>query len=103
VSPPASYELVILNSNCSGVTRSAGVTTLQRGYPLKMWGVYIAGAVPLRVERIKKDTNESVQSNLVAVPEFPAIIASIVATLSIGAIIIIAATRMSFLQMGKMY
>lgn len=43
------------------------------------------------------------QSNLVAVPEFPAGIASTVATLSIGAIIIITATRMSFIQMGKMY
>jgi hypothetical protein len=52
----------------------------------------------LRVERIKKDTSESVQSNLVAVPEFPAGIASTLATLSIGAIIIIiAATRMSSL------
>jgi hypothetical protein len=35
------------------------------------------------------------------VPEFPVGIASIVATLAIGAAIIIAAKRMSFLQMGK--
>lgn len=49
-----------------------------------------------------KDTNESVQSNLVVVPEFPVGIISIMATLSIGAIII-AAKKMSFFQIGKMY
>jgi hypothetical protein len=47
--------------------------------------------------------NESVQSSLIVVPEFPVGIASIVATLAIGAIII-ASKRMSFFQMiGKMY
>lgn len=55
----------------------------------------------MRVEKIK-DTNESVQSGLTVVPEFPVGIASIVTTLAIAAIII-TAKRMSFLQMGKMY
>jgi hypothetical protein len=48
----------------------------------------------VRIEKIK-DTNESVQSSLIVVPEFPVGIASIVATLAIGAIII-AAKRMLF-------
>jgi hypothetical protein len=55
----------------------------------------------VRVEKIK-DTNESVQSGLTVVPEFPVGITSIVAAIAIAAIII-AAKRMSFLQMGKMY
>jgi hypothetical protein len=48
----------------------------------------------VRIEKIK-DTKESVQSSLIVVPEFPVGIASIVATLAIGAIII-AAKRMLF-------
>lgn len=59
------------------------------------------GSFNVRVEKIK-DTNESVQSGLTVVPEFPVGIASIVTTLAIAAIII-TAKRMSFLQMGKMY
>lgn len=84
------------------MTRSGRGTTPLRVYPLRMWEFCIAGAVvPVRVKMIK-DTNESVQSNLVLVPEFPVGIISIVATLSIGAIIK-AAKKMSFFQIGKMY
>ena len=54
------------------------------------------------VEKIKKDTNESVQSGLHVVPDFPVGIASVAAILAIAAIII-AAKRMSFIPMGKMY
>jgi hypothetical protein len=59
------------------------------------------GSFNVRVEKIK-DTNESVQSGLTVVPEFPVGIASIAATLAIAAIII-ATKRISFIQMGKMY
>ncbi|MBD0299143.1 MAG: hypothetical protein ICV82_02430 [Nitrososphaera sp.] len=59
------------------------------------------GPFNVRVEKIK-DTNEMVQLGLTVVPEFPVRIAFIVVTLAIAAIII-AAKRMSFLQMGKMY
>jgi hypothetical protein len=55
----------------------------------------------VRVEKIK-DTNEMVQSGLTVVPEFPVGIASIMTIVAIAAIII-AAKRMSFLHMGKMY
>ncbi len=41
-----------------------------------------AGSFNVRVEKIK-DTNESVQSGLTVVPEFPVGIASIAATLAI--------------------
>jgi hypothetical protein len=59
------------------------------------------GSFNVRVEKIK-DTNEMVQSGLTVVPEFPVGIASIVTTFVIAAIII-AAKRMSFLHMGKVY
>jgi hypothetical protein len=59
------------------------------------------GPFNVRLEKIK-DTNESVQSGLPVVPEFPVGIASLATTLAIAAIII-AARRMSFVQMGKMY
>ena len=59
------------------------------------------GSFNVRVEKIK-DTNEMVQSGLTVVPEFPAGIASIVTIVAITAIII-AAKRVSLLQMGKVY
>jgi hypothetical protein len=59
------------------------------------------GPFNVRVEKIK-DTNEMVQLGLTVVPEFPVGIASIVTTVAIAAIII-AAKRVSFLHMGKMY
>jgi hypothetical protein len=82
------------------ITRSGGVTTPEG---LSSQDVTFAspGSFNVRVEKIK-DTNESVQSGLTVVPEFPIGIASIVATIAIAAIII-TTKKMSFLQMGKMY
>jgi hypothetical protein len=96
----AAYELVVVNNNGSEVTRSGGVTTPE-GVSSQDVTFISQGPFTVRVDKIK-DTNESVQSSLMVVPEFPVGIASIVATLAIGAIII-AAKRMSFFQMGKMY
>jgi hypothetical protein len=97
----AAYELVVVNNNGSELTRSGGVTTPE-GVSSQDVTFISQGPFTVRVEKIK-DTNESVQSSLIVVPEFPVGIASIVATLAIGAIIIIAAKRMSFFQTGKMY
>ena len=72
-----------------------------REYILPGCDIYIDGIIQHVVEKIK-DTNESVQSGLTVVPEFPVGIASLAATLAIAAIMI-AAKRMSFFQMGKMY
>jgi hypothetical protein len=60
------------------------------------------GPFNVRLEKIK-DMNESVQSCLTVVPEFPVGIASIAATLALAAIIIAAKRMSSFVQMGKMY
>jgi hypothetical protein len=100
----AAYELVLVDKDGKEVTRSGGVTTSEG---ISSQDVTFTSPGPFNVwlEKIK-DTNESVQSVLTVVPEFPVGIASIVATLAIAAIIIIiiAAKRMSsFVQMGKMY
>jgi hypothetical protein len=82
------------------VTRSGGMTTPE-GISSQDVTFASPGSFNVRVEKIK-DMNEMVQSGLTVVPEFPVGIASIVNALAIAAIII-AAERMSFLQMGKMY
>ena len=82
------------------VTRSGGMTTPE-GISSQDVTFASPGSFNVRVEKIK-DMNEMVQSGLTVVPEFPVGIASIVNALAI-ATIIIAAERMSFLQMGKMY
>jgi hypothetical protein len=82
------------------VTRSGGVTSLE-GISSQDVTFALSGPFNVRVEKIK-DTNEMVQSGLTVVPEFPVGIASIVTTVAIAAIII-AAKRVSFLQMGKVY
>jgi hypothetical protein len=96
----AAYELVLVDKDGNEITRSGGVTTPEG---LSSQDVTFAspGSFNVRVEKIK-DTNESVQSGLTVVPEFPIGIASIVATIAIAAIII-TTKKMSFLQMGKMY
>jgi hypothetical protein len=96
----AAYEFALVDKDGNEITRSGGVTTPEG---LSSQDVTFAspGSFNVRVEKIK-DTNESVQSGLTVVPEFPIGIASIVATIAIAAIII-ATKKMSFLQMGKMY
>jgi hypothetical protein len=96
----SAYELVLVDKDGNEVTRSGGVTTPEG---ISSQDVMFAspGSFNVRVEKIK-DTNEMVQSGLTVVPEFPVGIASIVTTLAIAAIII-AAKRMPFLQIGKMY
>ena len=83
------------------VTRSSGGVMTPEGISSQDVTFASSGSFNVRVEKIK-DTNESVQSGLTVVPEFPVAITSIVATIAIAAIII-AAKRVSFLQMGKMY
>jgi hypothetical protein len=97
----AAYELVLVDKDGNEVTRSSGGVTTPEGISSQDVTFASSGSFNVRVEKIK-DTNESVQSGLTVVPEFPVGIASIVATIAIAAIII-AAKRMSFLQMGKMY
>jgi hypothetical protein len=82
------------------VTRSGGVTT-PKGISSQDVTFALPGSFNVRVEKIK-DTNEMVQSGLTVVPEFPVGITFIVTTLAIAAIII-AAKKMSFFHMGKMY
>ncbi|HZA99880.1 MAG TPA: hypothetical protein VE308_02545 [Nitrososphaera sp.] len=96
----AAYEFALVDKDGNEITRSGGVTTPEG---LSSQDVTFAspGSFNVRIEKIK-DTNESVQSGLTVVPEFPIGIASIVATIAIAAIII-ATKKMSFLQMGKMY
>ena len=65
--------------------------------------IYIDVVIQHAVERIKKDTNESVQFGLHVVPGFPVCIASVAAILAMAAIIIIVAKKMSFIPMDKMY
>ena len=60
------------------------------------------GPFNVRLEKIK-NTNESVQSGLTVVPEFPVGMASIATTLAIATIIIASRRMSSFVQMGKMY
>jgi hypothetical protein len=96
----AAYELVLIDKDGNEVTRSGGVTTPE-GISSQDVTFASSGSFNVRVEKIK-DTNEMVQSGLTVVPEFPVGITFIVITLAIAAIII-AAKRMSFLQMGKMY
>ena len=83
------------------VTRSGGVTTPE---DISSQDVTFTSPGPfnVRLEKIK-DTNESVQSCLTVVPEFPVGIASIAAILAITAIMIAAKRMSSFVQMGKMY
>jgi hypothetical protein len=97
----AAYELVLVDKDGNEVTRSSGGVTTPEGISSQDVTFASSGSFNVRVEKIK-DTNESVQSGLTVVPEFPVAITSIVATIAIAAIII-AAKRMSFLQMGKMY
>jgi hypothetical protein len=94
------YELVLVDKDGNEVTRSGGVTTPE-GISSQDVTFASPGSFNVRVEKIK-DTNEMVQSGLTVVPEFPIGFASIVTTLAIAAIVI-AAKRMSFLHMGKMY
>jgi hypothetical protein len=96
----ATYQLVLVDKDGNEVTRSRGVTTPE-GISSQDVTFASPGSFNVQVEKIK-DTNESVQSGLTVVPEFPVGIASIVATIAIAAIII-ATKRMSFLKMGKMY
>jgi hypothetical protein len=96
----AAYELVLVDKDGNEVTRSGGVTTPE-GISSQDVTFASPGSFNVRVEKIK-DTNEMVQSGLTVVPEFPVGITFIVTTLAIAAIII-AAKKMSFLHMGKMY
>ncbi|HEX6282274.1 MAG TPA: hypothetical protein VFZ67_08605 [Nitrososphaera sp.] len=93
-------SLILVDKDGNEVTRSGGVTTPE-GISSQDVTFTSSGSFNVRIERIK-DTNEMVQSGPSVVPEFPVGIAFIVATIAIAAIII-AAKRMSLLQMGKMY
>jgi hypothetical protein len=83
------------------VTRSGGVTTPE-GISSQDVTFASLGSFNVGLGKIK-DTNESVQSGLTVVPEFPVGIASLAATLALAAIIIAAKRMLSFVQMGKMY
>jgi hypothetical protein len=93
-------SLILVDKDGNEVTRSGGVTTPE-GISSQDVTFASPGSFNVRVEKIK-DTNEMVQSGLTVVPEFPVGIASIVTTVAIAGIIMVA-KRVSFLQMSKMY
>ena len=86
----ATYELVILDNDGREVERLGGVTT-QEGVSSQDVSFLSQGSFTVRVDKINS-SNESVQSSVSVVPEFPAGIAFAAAALSIATIIAVKRT-----------
>lgn len=93
----ATYELAVLDKDGNEVSRSGGVTTPE-GVSSQDIAFTSTGSFTVLVDKINS-SNESVQSSVTVVPEFPAGIAAIAAALAVGAVI--AAKRTSLF--GKTY
>jgi hypothetical protein len=94
----ATYELVVMDSDSNQVSRAGGVTTPE-GISSQDVKFTSQGSFTIKVEKIK-GTDESVESALTVVPEFPVGIAAIAAAIVVGAMI---AARRSSLFAGKTY